>query len=201
MNGIGRVVRVGQRQRGNGVELGDRREPRIGVLGRNARQRQHADEMHDAAQQHAREDREQQRGSWAPHRRNRGHRRIALGARRDADRRIVEPQHQRIALDAAGRQPVAGARPRGHPHFEAAVGAADDFLAGEAVALQRIGDQTSLQIVKRQGPEPRRGVTPLTTTSQRPSSGRLRSSVVAENATPSPAPIGNSPLRAMDARE
>src|SRR3984885_11341134 len=45
------------------------------------------------------------------------------------------------------------------------------------------------------------GVTPLTTTSQRPSSGRLRSSVVAEKATPSPVPIGNSPLRAMVARE
>src|SRR5450631_1363955 len=45
------------------------------------------------------------------------------------------------------------------------------------------------------------GVTPLTTTSQRPSSGRLRSSVVAENATPSPVPIGSSPLRAMVARE
>jgi hypothetical protein len=45
------------------------------------------------------------------------------------------------------------------------------------------------------------GVTPLTTTSQRPSSGRLRSSVVAENATPSPVPTGSSPLRAIDARE
>src|SRR5258708_20961804 len=45
------------------------------------------------------------------------------------------------------------------------------------------------------------GVTPETTTSQRPSSGRLRSSVVAENATPSPVPTGNSPLRAIDARE
>src|SRR3984957_13139437 len=45
------------------------------------------------------------------------------------------------------------------------------------------------------------GVTPLTTTSQRPSSGRLRSSVVAENATPSPVPTGNSPLRAIEARE
>src|SRR3984957_5590003 len=45
------------------------------------------------------------------------------------------------------------------------------------------------------------GVTPLTTTSQRPSSGRLRSSVVAENATPSPVPIGRSPLRGVGARE
>src|ERR1700733_5193327 len=45
------------------------------------------------------------------------------------------------------------------------------------------------------------GVTPLTTTSHRPSSGRLRSSVVAENATPSPVPIGSSPLRAIVARE
>ena len=35
--------------------------------------------------------------------------------------------------------------------------AADDFLAGEAVTLQRIGDELSLRIVQRQGPEPRRG--------------------------------------------
>src|SRR5258708_21875054 len=45
------------------------------------------------------------------------------------------------------------------------------------------------------------GVTPETTTSHRPSSGRLRSSVVAENATPSPVPTGSSPLRAIEARE
>ncbi len=78
------------------------------------------------------------------------------GPRRDADRRIVEPQHQRVALDAAGRQPVAGARSRRHADLERAVGAADDFLAGEAVALQRIGDQMSLAVVQRQRPEPRR---------------------------------------------
>src|SRR3954451_13827477 len=45
------------------------------------------------------------------------------------------------------------------------------------------------------------GVTPLTTMSQRPSSGVLRSSDVAENATPSPVPTGSSPLRAIEARE
>ena len=45
------------------------------------------------------------------------------------------------------------------------------------------------------------GVTPETTTSQRPSSGRFLSSVFAENATPSPVPTGSSPLRAIEARE
>jgi hypothetical protein len=45
------------------------------------------------------------------------------------------------------------------------------------------------------------GVTPLTTTSQRPSSGFFLSSVVAEKAMPSPVPIGSSPLRAIEARE
>src|SRR5256884_3172500 len=37
---------------------------------------------------------------------------------------------------------------------EPAVGAADDFLAGEAVALQRIGDQMALAGEQGQGPEP-----------------------------------------------
>jgi len=44
----------------DGVELRQRRETRIGVLGRKARQCQNADEMHDAAQQQARDDGEQQ---------------------------------------------------------------------------------------------------------------------------------------------
>jgi len=45
------------------------------------------------------------------------------------------------------------------------------------------------------------GVTPLTTTSQRPSSGLFLSSVVAVKATPSPVPTGSSPLRTIEARE
>ena len=45
------------------------------------------------------------------------------------------------------------------------------------------------------------GVTPLTTTSHRPSSGRLLSSVFVVKAMPSPVPTGNSPLRAIEARE
>ena len=113
--------------------------------------------MHHAAEQHARDDREQQADHGQPTVADRGHRRVALGARRDADRRIVQPQHQRIAFDAAGGQPVAGARARRHPDLERAVGAADDFLAGEAVTLHRVGDQLSLGVVQRQRPEPRRG--------------------------------------------
>ncbi|MGY4442880.1 hypothetical protein ACVW04_005699 [Bradyrhizobium sp. LM2.3] len=45
------------------------------------------------------------------------------------------------------------------------------------------------------------GVTPETTTSQRPSSTFFLSSAVAVKATPSPVPIGSSPLRTMVARE
>ena len=74
------------------------------------------------------------------------------GAGGDADRRVVEPQHQHVALDAAGRQPVAGPRARADRDLEAAVGAADDLLAGEAVPLHRIGDQPALGIVERDGP-------------------------------------------------
>ena len=112
--------------------------------------------MHDAAEQHARDDGEQQADHGQPTVAIEGIGASRWRARRDADRRIVEPQHQRVALDAAGRQPVSGARARRDPDLERAVGAADDFLAGEAVALQRIGDQMALGVVQRQRPEPRR---------------------------------------------
>ena len=112
--------------------------------------------MHDAAEQHASDDREQQADHGHPTVAIGRHRRVALRPRRDADRGVVEPQHQRITLDAAGGQPVSGARSRRDPHLERAVRAADDFLAGEAVTLQRIGDEMAFRIVQRQGPEPRR---------------------------------------------
>ena len=51
---------------------------------------------------------------------------------------VVEPQHELVAFDAAGRQPVARTRARGHADLERAVGAADHFLARKAVALQRV---------------------------------------------------------------
>ena len=63
--------------------------------------------------------------------RDRGHRRILGGPRRDADRRIVEPQHHHVAVDAAGRQPVARPRARREHDLEAAVGAARDLLAAD----------------------------------------------------------------------
>ena len=53
MNGIGALSGSASGSARDGVELGHRRQPRIGVLGGDPRQRQHADEMHDAAQ-HAR---------------------------------------------------------------------------------------------------------------------------------------------------
>ena len=66
MNGIGALFGLGQRQRGHGVQFGQRRQPRIGVLRCDARQRQHADEMHDAAEQHASDDCEQQADHGQP---------------------------------------------------------------------------------------------------------------------------------------
>ena len=60
MNGIGALLGSASGSGRDGVQLGHRRQPRIGVLGRDARQRQHADEMHHAAQQHAGDDGEQQ---------------------------------------------------------------------------------------------------------------------------------------------
>ena len=74
---------------------------------------------------------------------------------RDADRRVVEAQRQLIALDAAGRQPIARIGARRNDDHEAAVAVAHDLLAGEIVALQRIGDQLAVEIIERQGPEAR----------------------------------------------
>src|SRR5205807_2038491 len=52
--------------------------------------------------------------------------------------------------------PVAGPRARGDANLEIAGRTAHDLLAGEAVALQRVGDELALGIVQRHGPEPRR---------------------------------------------
>src|SRR4029078_296732 len=68
------------------------------------------------------------------------------------NRRVVEAQHQHVAFDATGRQPVAGPCPRADHDGEAAIGTADDLRAGEAVALHGICDQLSLRIVERHGP-------------------------------------------------
>ena len=63
------------------------------------------------------------------------------------------------------------ARARGEiDDLEAAVGAAHDLLAGEAVALDRVGDQAALGIVERERPEPRLRRGAADVTSQRPSS-------------------------------
>ena len=53
------VVRIGEGDGRDRVELRRRRKTGIGVVARDPWQRQHADEVHDAAQQHARDDREQ----------------------------------------------------------------------------------------------------------------------------------------------
>ena len=67
MNGIGALSGSASGSGRHGVELrGHRRQPRIGILGGDARQRQHADEMHHAAQQHARDDGEQQADHGQP---------------------------------------------------------------------------------------------------------------------------------------
>ena len=85
-----------------------------------------------------------------------GHRRFAPGAGRDADRRVVEPQHQHVALDAAGRQPVAGARARRRRRSRSCrrPGATISWLV-KPCRCTRVGDQPAVRIVQRQGPEPR----------------------------------------------
>ena len=77
-------------------------------------------------------------------------------SRGDADRRIVEPPHQNELFDAAGRQPIAGTRQRRDRDGEAAVAVAHDFLAGEAVAVDRVRHQPAFRIVQRHRPVARR---------------------------------------------
>ena len=178
MNGIGALLGSASGSARDGVLFRHRRQPRIGVLRRDARQRQHADKMHHAAQQHARDDGESPAGSWAAHRRDRWHRRIALGCaspRRPACRRAAaSARSARCRRSAASCRRATRAATR---ISNAAVGAADDFLAGEAVALQRIGDQMALAVgtgsASRTAPPASRRRRP---TSQRPSSGFFLSS-------------------------
>ena len=64
MNGISSLCGVGLRHRRDRIDRRDRGEPRIGVLRRGARQHQHRDEMHDAAEQRARRAATAASGSW-----------------------------------------------------------------------------------------------------------------------------------------
>ena len=84
------------------------------------------------------------------------HRRFARGARRDADRRVVEPQHQHIAVDAAGRQPVAGARARRDARSRSCRRrcATISWLV-KPWRFDRIGDRAARRVVQRERPEPR----------------------------------------------
>src|SRR5262249_55998420 len=84
-----------------------------------------------------------------------GRRASADGVGGNAQRGVVKPQHEPITVAAAGRQPVTGIGARRYNDFEAPVAATDDFLAGEAVTVGRIGDQPAIRVVERQGPEPR----------------------------------------------
>src|SRR5215471_5878778 len=93
--------------------------------------------------------------SWAAPGGDIGHRDFAAGLGGNAHRGVVKPQHELITVDAAGRQPVTGIGARRYNDFEAPVAATDDFLAGEAVTVGRIGDQPAIRVVERQGPEPR----------------------------------------------
>src|SRR5262245_62537217 len=90
-------------------------------------------------------------GSQASPPADRGHRSLRSGARRHADRRIVEPQNQEVLLHAAGWEPIARPRARADRDFEAAVGVADDLLAGEALSLRRIGHESPFGVVQGDG--------------------------------------------------
>src|ERR1700681_1592101 len=83
----------------------------------------------------------------------RGHRHLAGRPCGSADRRVVEPQNQHVAVDSVGGQPVAGPRARSNEDVETAIGVAQDLLAGEALAIDRVADQLALRIVERQRPE------------------------------------------------
>ena len=131
-------------------------EPRIGVLGRGARQHSTVARCTMPPSSTPPSSQSSQRIMGSALLDDGGHRRFAPGACRDADRGIVEPQHQHIAVDAAGRQPVAGPRARADRDLEAAVGVAHDLLAGEAVAADGIGDELPVRIVERERPEARR---------------------------------------------
>ena len=77
---------------------------------------------------------------------------------------------------------------------------ARDLLAGEAVAIRRVGDEAPVEIVQRHGPEARRRRDAGQRHDAAPVERAPGSSAEAKNATPSPEPIGNSPLRAIAAR-
>src|SRR6185295_10546610 len=64
-------------------------------------------------------------------------------------------QHQDVALGASGREPVAGARARTDRNAERAVGVADELLAGEAAAIERVGNEPAVRIIERDREEAR----------------------------------------------
>ena len=133
-------------------------------------------------------------GSWATPGRDCRHRHLAAGLRRNTDGGIVKTQHQLIAFDAAGRQPIAGICARRHDNFETSVGAPNDLLACESVAIDRIGDEIRRRYYKASvSRSARPGVMPDRTTSQRPSRTLPLSSGCTVNDTPSPSAVGNRP--------
>ena len=117
------------------------------------------------------------RGSRARPLGDRGHRRLAPGARRHSDRSVVEPQHQKIFLHPAGRQPVAraGARPTLMSKLPSALRMISWLVKPcrcAELATSRPSGSYRVRVQNRAC-----GVTPLSRTSQRPSSGWPASSV------------------------
>ena len=99
-------------------------------------------------------------------------------SRRDADRGIVKAQQQHVAFDAAGRQPVARFARGATTISKQPSASAHDFLAGEAVAIAvELATSPPFGLYSVSVQKRAAGVTPATTTSQRPSSGRPLSSV------------------------
>ena len=154
MNGMIDVVR---RRRGSGMTRIDRRDRRRAAHRRPASPcaaataRSRDGRCRRAAGRRA--DPQQPADHAQPFRAIARHRRFAAGARRDADRRVVEAHHQDVALDAAGRQPVARAARAAPPTISKLPSrVAHDLLAGEAVPVDRVGDQAALRIVERQRP-------------------------------------------------
>ena len=66
---------------------------------------------------------------------------------------IIKSQHEHVAFDTASWKPVPGTRPRRYLDLETSVVATYDFLAGESMTIDGVGDQPPFRIVKRQGPK------------------------------------------------
>ena len=126
-----RALRVGARQRGDGVDGCDRGNARIRILRGGGGQDQHGGRCAMPPSRAPARSQSSQRSIMNMTSRHRRHRCFACRPRRNADRRVVEPQHQHIAFDPAGGSSQSPGRARPDRDLEPALGEPNDLLAGE----------------------------------------------------------------------